>query len=247
MERNFLVISPVYNEEKHIDKFYSALRDIYNQDIVFVDDGSLDKSKAILENKKSPSTFIIRHNERKGYGAALISGFNFAVEAGYKKIITLDVDLQHRPYHIPNFFHKLDEFDVALGSRYIKIDKSPDVPKDRFLINRYISNLIKLEFGWRFSDPFCGFRAYRLNFLNQIKFSNKGYGIALEILLQIIDKEARFCELQVEPIYFKDQRNFLDGLDDPQRRLVYYLEVISEKIKELYGKEKISFYKPSPR
>ncbi|MCF7871064.1 MAG: glycosyltransferase family 2 protein [Candidatus Omnitrophica bacterium] len=245
MSNDQLVISPVYNEEKYIEEFYQFLRDSYKQDVIFIDDGSSDQSRDFLKKINGKFTFVVRHHKRCGYGAALISGFEFAKENNYKKVVTLDVDLQHRPKHISDFFTQLDQTDVVLGSRYIKMGKCLDVPRERFIINRYISKLIKSEFGWNFTDPFCGFRAYRTDFLQQIKFSDTGYGLALEILLEIIDKEVKFSEFPVEAIYFKDKRKFLDGLDDSRKRLTYYLGVISGKIKELYGKEKVSFYKPS--
>ncbi|MCF7874302.1 MAG: glycosyltransferase family 2 protein [Candidatus Omnitrophica bacterium] len=247
MSNNQLVISPVYNEEKYIEEFYQLLRESYKQDVIFIDDGSSDQSRDFLEKINGKSTFAIRHRKRRGYGAALISGFEFAKDNNYEKIVTLDVDLQHRPKHIPDFFSNLDETDVVLGSRYIKMERCLDIPRERFIINRYISKLIKLEFGWNFTDPFCGFRAYRTEFLKQISFTDTGYGLALEVLLEIINKEVKFSEFSVEAIYFKDKRKFLDGLDDARKRLTYYLSVISEKIKELYDKEEIPFHKPSSR
>lgn len=240
MKSDCLVISPVYNEEKYLNAFYAALRRVYSQDVVFVDDGSDDKSSGFLDEKKGPFTFIVRHTKRKGYGAALISGFNFAKENHYSKIVTLDVDLQHKPSHIPYFFEKLGEFEAVLGSRYLKPGRHLDVPQDRFLINRYISNLIRVEFGMSFTDPFCGLRAYSLDFLEKVNFSIPGYGIALEILLQIISKKVRFCELPVEAIYFKNKRKFLDNLENPRLRLMYYLEVISQETEKIYGKEKVA-------
>lgn len=246
-DKDTLVISPVYNEQKYINSFYAQLRSIYKKDLVFIDDGSTDKSKDFLEKAKGFSTFLIRHPKRKGYGAALISGFEFAKENNYKKVVTLDVDLQHKPSHIPDFFRQLGRHDVVLGSRYISMARHLDVPRDRLAINRYISRLIKAQFGWRFTDPFCGFRAYRLNFLKEIVCSNAGYGIALEILLELINKKTKFCELSIEAIYFKGQRKFLDGLDNPGKRLAYYLGVISKKAEKLYGKETVSFCQSSSR
>jgi dolichol-phosphate mannosyltransferase len=246
MAEESLVMCPVYNEGKTLKKFYQLLCQNYQGDVLFVDDGSTDEGRDFLTQIKSKRTHILRHPRRLGYGEALLSGFGFALEKGYKKIVTIDVDLQHSPEQIPQFLDALDSYEVVLGSRYIRLEKVWEVPKQRLLINRYISKLIKVVFGADFSDPFCGFRAYRDSFLEEAKLGEKSYGISLEILLEIFRRNISFLEIPVEAIYFKELRRFLDGLDDPHRRLLYYLEVISRKKREMED-EKIFSSKSSSR
>jgi dolichol-phosphate mannosyltransferase len=245
MYKEKLVISPVYNEEKTIAEFYQNLRRYYSEDILFVDDGSSDKSKYFLSHIKNKNTFLIRHSKREGYGAALISGFKFALKNNYNKIVTIDADLQHNPQHLERFFRELNEYSVVLGSRYIKINKSLDVPRTRLIINRYISGLIKVLFSISFSDPFCGYRGYCASFLRRIYLKEKSYGLSLEILMELIRIKVPFKEIPVEAIYFNNLRKFLDGLDDPSRRLLYYLDIISQKRKEIENEKKIFICKSS--
>jgi len=245
MKSDSLIICPVYNEETYIKDFYYRLRSNYEGDVFFVDDGSTDGSRAFLDKIKSKDTFVLRHNKREGYGAALLSGFDFAKENNYKRIVTIDVDLQHRPEQIPSFLKELLEWEVVLGSRYVKIINTLNIPKSRLTINHYISKLIKVLFSVEFTDPFCGFRGYQDSFLKKAEIKDLSYGIALEILLEIIRQGAIFSEMPVEAIYFKDIGKFLDGLDDPQRRLLYYLEVISKKREEMDNEKKISVHKPA--
>lgn len=246
MKSEPLIICPVHNEEEHIRDFYYRLRKNYKGSALFIDDGSTDRSSIFLGKIKSKNTFIMGHSQRRGYGAALLSGFDFARENNYKRIVTIDVDLQHRPEQIPQFLKELFEWEVVLGSRYIKITNTLNIPKSRLTINHYISELIKVLFSVEFTDPFCGFRGYRDSFLKKAKLTNQSYGIALEILLEVIKQGVAFCEIPVEAIYFKDIGKFLDGLDDPCRRLLYYLEVISKKRKEIISEEKVFVHKPSP-
>lgn len=245
MKSDSLIVCPVYNEEAYIKDFYHSLRKSYSGDVFFIDDGSTDSGGAFMYKLKSADTFILRHSQRKGYGAALISGFEFAKEYKYKRVVTIDVDLQHRPEQIPVFLKELLEWEVVLGSRYIKIAKSLDIPHSRLAINRYISKLIKVLFSVEFTDPFCGFRGYRTSFLERVNFKEQSYGLGIEILLEIIRSGAAFLEIPVEAIYFKDIRKFLDGLNDPRKRLLYYLEVISKKKKELTNEKKIFIHKSS--
>lgn len=239
METKTLVICPVFNEQDAIEKFYFNLRENYSGDVLFVDDGSIDKSVDFLNRISLKNTFLIKHPKRRGYGAALISGINFSREKNYKKIITIDADLQHNPEHITRFLVELEEFDVVLGSRYAKKGVIADVPPDRFHINRHIAGLFELLFGVKFTDPFCGFRGYRNSFLDKICLKEHSYGFALEILLEIIRTGTFFMEIPVELIYLDSTRRFLDGLDDPKKRLNYYLEIIYSKKREMENEKKV--------
>jgi len=238
-EKN-LIISPVYNEEKTIERFYNNLREYYAQDILFIDDGSSDKSREFMLNIENSCTFIKRHNVRQGYGASLLSGFRFALRNGYKNIVTIDADLQHEPYHMARIFTLLSEHEVVLGSRYIKISDILNAPRERIVINRYISNLLEQVFSLRFTDPFCGYRGYNVSFLKKALLKDNSYGFSLEILLEIIRTKTAFIEFSVEAIYFNTERKFHDGLEDNRKRLLYYLEIISRKNKEIEHEEKIT-------
>ena len=146
MARESLVICPVYNEEYTLEEFFYKLRQEYLHDVLFVDDGSTDKSAEFLLRRQNDRTLLLQHPKRCGYGASLISGFRFSRKAGYQKILTIDVDLQHNPERISQFLHELNRYEVILGSRYIRIDRYFHVPRTRLLINRYISKLITLLF-----------------------------------------------------------------------------------------------------
>lgn len=245
MKKENLVICPVYNEERTLQEFYLRLRRYYTGGLLFVDDGSTDKSKDFLLTLKDEKTFLIRHPHREGYGQALISGFRFFIKNHYEKAVVIDADLQHNPRHIPDFFRGLSEADVVLGSRYIRIDSCLEVPRQRSLINRYISRLISLLFSVKFTDSFCGYRGYRDTFLKKVHLEEKSYGLGLEIILELIRTKTFFKDIPVEIIYYDPSRKFLDGLDDPKKRLLYYLEVISRKKKEIEDEEKI-FSSKSP-
>lgn len=242
---NSLIVLPVFNEEEFLIEFYRELRESYQEEVVFIDDGSTDSSPDILQSLREEKTYILRHPQRKGYGASLITGFRFALEEGFRKIITIDVDLQHNPIHIPNFLKGLEEFQVVLGSRYLEAKEYAGVPRERFLINRYISNLIRVLFGIEVTDPFCGFRGYRDIFLKKLFLEETSYGISLEIILDLIKHSTEYLEIPIEISYPNPGRKFLDGLDDPRTRLLYYLEIISRKRREMEGEEKVFSGKPS--
>ena len=229
MNGKSLVLCPVYNEREFLEKFYARLRAHYDGAVLFVDDGSTDGSGRILRRMCDYRTLLLRHPERIGYGSALRSGFACALKNDYENIVTLDADLQHDPREIAVFLSMLVEHEVVLGSRYMRGAAHADAPPERFIINRYVAGLMRELFSVMCTDPFCGFRGYRDSFLKKVRLGERGYGLGLEILIELVRTKTPFREIPVEAIYVNPQRAFLDGLDDPRRRLLYYLDVISRK------------------
>ena len=242
-----LVICPVYNEESTFSEFFSELRRHYQGDVLFIDDGSMDTSKEKILEKEDERTFLIRNPKRTGYGATLLVGFAFATQKGYERVVTIDVDLQHKPRRIPEFFDSLAECDVVLGSRYLSRGDFSKVPQERLRINRKVAAYLKERFSASFSDPFCGYRGYRGSFLESAYLAEKSYGLAIEVLLELIRLGARFKEIPVEVIYRDSSRSFLDGLDSPERRLSYYMDIIARRREGKLYEEKVPGGKPSSR
>lgn len=242
-----LLISPVYNEISYLEEFYNQVRRYYKGDILFIDDGSSDGSGNFLKElkNKDKNIYLIIHPSREGYGASLIEGFNYLVREKYDYAVTMDADGQHNPAHLPDFWRELMKNEVVLGSRYLNNTRSLKVPLDRFVINRYLSSLLDLLFNIKFTDPFCGYRGYRVSFLEKAKLKEKGYGLGLEIILEIIRLKSIFKEIAVELIYNNPERKFLDGLDNPKKRLLYYLEIIEKKKKEMEYEPQVFSCQPS--
>src|SRR3989344_7661306 len=102
------VIIPVYNEENNVAILHSELINVLNRlnkkfEIIFVDDGSADKTLENLSRLKKVKIIKLRRNF--GQTAALLAGIN---NANGKVIITLDGDLQNDPSDIPRLLEKLD-------------------------------------------------------------------------------------------------------------------------------------------
>lgn len=110
MTTNFLlsIIIPVYNEEKNIEPLLKRLLPVvknYNYEIIFVDDGSSDKTVEIIKNyaKKSANLKILMFQRNFGHQMALTCGYQ---SAGGDCVITLDADLQDPPEIIPQMIKK---------------------------------------------------------------------------------------------------------------------------------------------
>ena len=124
----FSIVVPVFNEEGSTPKLHALLTDVMRDleepyEIVFVDDGSTDRSPAILRDihKTDPCVRIVTLRRNFGQTPALKAGFD---AARGEVIIAMDGDLQHDPAEIPSFIEKLEEgFDIVSGWRYERKDK----------------------------------------------------------------------------------------------------------------------------
>ncbi|HEX55442.1 MAG: glycosyltransferase [Candidatus Altiarchaeales archaeon] len=163
------IIIPVLNEENSLVELHSKLRDVMdklenNYEIIFVDDGSTDKSFDILKeiNSKDSKVKIIKFRKNFGQSAAMKAGFD---HAGGDIIVTMDSDLQNDPRDIPELLRKIREgFDVVSGWR---INRKDPITKR---IPSKISNFLARHLtGVNIHDFGCTLKAYRKEVLEDIE------------------------------------------------------------------------------
>ena len=104
-----LVIVPCFNAENFIKDTIDDIRR-YQNNVLIIDDGSTDKSYDEMKDIKGIR--ILRHRHNKGKGAALKTGFMYAVENNFDAVITIDADGQHKASDIPKFTGKIDKYDI---------------------------------------------------------------------------------------------------------------------------------------
>jgi len=227
-----VVFIPVYNEEPHLVGLLQRLRQVYSGDVLCVDDGSVDRSGAVLRSLEGPTTRVILEPTNRGYGATLLRGFREVIAEGYDFVITMDSDGQHRPDWIPRFFEAIPAWDVVSGSRYhSEIDGNGVAPPDRRRINFEVTRLINQITGFSLTDAFCGFKAYRVDALKRLDLRESGYAMPLQLWIQAKALGLQVTEMPVSRIYDDPNRRFGGELDVPETRLAYYLETIKEERK----------------
>jgi dolichol-phosphate mannosyltransferase len=233
MTPRYLTALPVYNEQSHLSEVLATVRR-YAQDILVVDDGSTDATPELL--KREPGIQVITHSPNRGYGAALQSAFDFAVEHKYDVLVTIDCDGQHEPRLIPDLVARVFEeaarpADIVSGSRYLQIfegDSRP--PEERRRINQLVTRLINNRLRLNLTDAFCGFKAYRVDALPHLNITELGYAMPLQLWVQAVRSEFRIVEHPVPLIYLDESRSFGGSLDDANLRLAYYREVLDREL-----------------
>jgi dolichol-phosphate mannosyltransferase len=220
-----LTAIPVYNEERHL---LDVLREVrrYSSEILVVNDGSTDRTAELLAGQKDVQ--VITHPHNRGYGAALISAFAYALEQVVDILVTTDCDGQHEPARIPVLLEAIHDADIVSGSRYLR-DFRQDTrpPQDRFEINQQITALLNQRFGLHLTDAFCGFKAYRSEALARLRITETGWGMPLQLWVQAARLGLRIKEVGVPRVYLDSNRAFGGTLNDASQRLAYYRDVIA--------------------
>lgn len=228
MSQRILTALPVYNEVKHVTAVLAEVAR-YSPDVLVVDDGSTDGTRELLA--KQPGIHLVTHEQNRGYGAALQSAFDYAIEHRYDILVAIDCDGQHEPQRIPKFVAACADWDIVSGSRYLKQyegDSAP--PVDRRKINVQITAELNQRLGLNLTDAFCGFKAYRVEALSQLQLTETGYAMPLELWVQAAQAGMKIRELPVPLIYLDLTRSFGGALDDAQTRLKYYCQVLRRSL-----------------
>jgi len=162
------IVIPVYNEEANVIELYEQLRTAVNSldrsfEIIFVDDGSNDKTYENLERIRvnDPRLKIIRNNRNRGQTSALMVGFK---HAHGNVVITIDGDLQNDPIDIPRFLEKIEEgFDFVSGWRRQRYDSLI-----RKLVSILYNYLAWVKTGVRLHDYGCFYCAIKKTLLDRL-------------------------------------------------------------------------------
>jgi len=233
----FLTALPVYNEASHVDAVLDEVSR-YAGDILVVDDGSSDGTHDILAARSGVQT--VTHPVNRGYGAALTTAFDYALQHGYEVLVTIDCDGQHEPQRIPRFVNacwnggRAGGPDIVSGSRYLKKYRRDSLPPaDRRRVNEQITAELNQLLGFELTDAFCGFKAYRVPSLAAFDIRDTGYAMPLELWVQAAHAGMQVIELPVPLIYLDEERSFGGALDDSVTRLQHYRTVIEQSIAAL--------------
>ena len=203
-----LIISPTYNEKKNIQSLVKkVLKPNKNYDLLIIDDNSPDGTSDMVQElqKDYDNLYLERREKKEGLGTAYIFGFKWALKRNYEAIVQIDADLSHDPADIPRLISNLDNYQLVIGSRYIKGVSVVNWPIRRLIIS-YGANLYSsIITGMPIKDCTGGFKAWRREVLESInlnKIRSQGYSFQIEMNFRAWIKKFKIHE---EPIIFVDR------------------------------------------
>jgi glycosyltransferase involved in cell wall biosynthesis len=161
------VVVPVFNEQECIAQTDAEIREALASiphEIVYVDDGSTDKTGRILEGiaEGDPSVHLVRFRRNFGKSAALAAGF---ARTRYGAVATMDADMQDDPREIPRLMSALLEEDLDLVSGW-KRDRRD--PLEKRLPSKLFNKTTQVLTGVKLHDFNCGLKVYRREVVREV-------------------------------------------------------------------------------
>ncbi len=168
------IVLPTYNESENIVTLIDALsRNIKEPlEVIVVDDDSPDMTWRVAEEHKANGVRVIRRNER---------GLPSAIERGLKEskgdiVGWMDADMSMPASALPEMLKSLDQYDIAIGSRYARGGKDAR-GAFRVVTSRIINWFAQVMLGFDIRDYDSGFIVFKKNVLQKVPFPSKGgYG-----------------------------------------------------------------------
>ena len=206
-----VVIIPTYNERGNILILIERIFKICpGLDIIVVDDNSPDKTAEEVQTLKNkfPNLSLILRKKKGGLGGAYIEGFkNVLKNHEYGTIVMMDGDLSHDPKFLPRILDLSEDYDLVIGSRYIK---DGGITKRWGLLRRALSaggNLyLKAMFRRNIRDWTTGYNAVRADALRKLDFDilgSRGYAFISSLKFYLLKHGASYRE---SPIFFEERR-----------------------------------------
>ncbi len=200
MRAKTLVVIPALNAERSIGVVVRESK-LVNDDVLVIDDGSSDRTS---EMARDAGAQVIRHDVNKGKGAALKTGFAYALENNFEVVVTLDADGQHLPQEIPKFMTAYEETgaDLIIGGRAHLFPQM--IPRRRFA-NRFSARSIAFASKTAVTDSQSGFRLYSAHLLRNVRLRSDGFDLESEVIVYAGCRRFKVVTIPIE-------LGFVDGL-----------------------------------
>jgi glycosyltransferase involved in cell wall biosynthesis len=213
-----LVLIPCLDEGPRIGALIEDLATLHpGADVLVVDDGSCDDT---VQRARDGGAAVLRLPYHLGYGAALQTGYRYALDGGYDVVVQMDGDGQHPAAEVSTLLEALrrEGCDLVVGSRFLGKTPYP-IPRLRLLGIRLFSRLVSLLAGRAITDPTSGFQALNRETMSfyQQDFYPYDYPDA-DMLLRVHYQGLSFHEVAVQMLAGPPGKSMHSGL-----RPLYYV------------------------
>lgn len=231
------LIIPLKNEAESLPELEAWIRRVaeqqgYSYEIVFIDDGSTDRSWAVIESLQAanPNVRAIKFRRNYGKSAALHVGFQ---TARGEVVITMDADLQDSPDEIPELYRMIteDQYDLVSGWKKVRHD-----PLEKRLPSKLFNAVASRMSGIRLHDFNCGLKAYRLAVVKAVEV----YG-EMHRWIPVLAKWAGFTKIG-EKVVEHRARKYGASKFGWERYINGFLDLLSVYFVGKFGKRPMHFF-----
>jgi len=210
-DARILALIPAYNEARTIGPIVEAVR--RTLPVLVVDDGSSD---ATAEVARLAGATVISHGVNRRKGAALVTGFAWALDRGYDAVVTLDADGQHDPADLSALLdaYRAGRGDLIIGERNFRA-----MPFPRFLSSPFGAWLLSLALGTHVTDNQSGYRVFSRRYLENARFTVTGFEMEVEMIWEAMRLGMSVAWVPIRTIYMSERRSGFHPVKDSARFL----------------------------
>ena len=224
------IIVPVYNEEstviKVLEKVKNNSSNLFEYEIIVIDDGSTDRSRKLLENNKHLYSKLLVNETNRGKGFAVKKGI---LNSTGTHIIFQDADFEYDPTDFKKFEKIFVDFnaDGIVGSRFIYSNYTRSHNILNKYGNKFLTLIFNLLYNTTFTDIYSCYFAFKKNLIDAEDLKTEGFEQHAEILCKVMKKGKKFYEV---PISYNG-RNYSEGKKiKPHHFFLVLFQIIRERI-----------------
>lgn len=199
------VVVPAHDEERLIGTTLAGIPEFVDR-VIVVDDNSSDGTAEAVTGIDSERVELVSRTENGGVGAAIVSGYRRALEAGDDVVCVMAGDNQMDPADLLTLVEPVarGEVDYAKANRLVTGEAWTLIPRTRYLGNAILSLLTKVASGyWHVADSQTGYTAISRPMLAQLDLDRvyRGYGFPNDMLVHLNVWNARVRDFPSRPVY----------------------------------------------
>lgn len=231
--QKIIVVLPAYNASKTLEQTYNEIPFDIVDEVVLVDDNSLDNTFEVAE--KLGIKHIVKHDINKGYGGNQKTCYNKALELNADIVIMLHPDYQYTPKLIHSMCYIIANgiYDVVIASRILgKGALKGGMPLYKYMANRFLTLFQNILMNQKLSEYHTGYRAFSRRVLQAVDYNNNSDDFIFdnEFLAQVFDKKFEIAEITCPTKYFAEassinlSRSITYGLGVLKVSILYFLK-----------------------
>jgi len=191
------VVIPVFNERATIEEVLRRVEAVplpLERELLIVDDGSTDGTRAILQGLGSRARVVL-HDRNRGKGAAVRTGIR---EATGDFLVIQDADLEYDPAEFPQLLQPLldGRADVVYGSRFLGGPHRVHMFW-HYAANKLFTYMTNVLYNVNLNDMGTGYKAFRLEVLRSFPLRSDGFGFEAEVTAKVCKRALRIYEIPI--------------------------------------------------